>query len=172
MPDYLNYLEDPPETGSKEHAIKSTLRNYHRDLEKITDAVDHKKTIEAMVQRIELCHRQTAPIDKVYSKQFQRNQTALEKLGERDPRIQSLARTQDSLEREWDRQLAPHYKSLHKDLDKIIATAVKPYLKRDRAFLKAADQVSKQLRSRALADQFKARQQTSQRSSKDIDRER
>lgn len=75
---YYDYTVDPDERGSKEHAIKSLLRNYHQDLTKITDAGDHNKTIDAMVQRIELCNKQTGPIDKIYSKQLGKTKRRLE----------------------------------------------------------------------------------------------
>ena len=172
---YYDYTVDPDERGSKEHAIKSLLRNYRQDLTKITDAGDHNKTIDAMVQRIELCNVRTGPIDKIYSKQFRENETALGKLAEGDPKLQTLARKQDSLEREWDRDLAPHYKALHKDLDKIVADAVAPYVGRQRDLAKKVDAAGRSLRAQKLAADFKKSQQQSRhqhQAANDNERER
>ena len=170
---YYDYTVDPDERGSKEHAIKTLLRNYHQDLTKITDAGDHNKTIDAMVQRIELCNKETGPIDKIYSKQFRENETALGKLAESDPKLQTLARKQDSLEREWDSHLAPHYKALHKDLDKIVTDAVAPYVERQRDLAKKVDAVGRGLTAQKLAADFKkTREQSRQQRQATNDNER
>jgi hypothetical protein len=172
---YYDYQVDPDERGSKEHATKSLLRNYHHDLTKITDTHMLRAAIDAFVARVDACDKETEPIDKDYVPRFRGLQERFEALPPNDAQRPILKKEIDETEREWDRRRAPAYNALHQDLDKIVGDAVAPYTERQRELVKRADAAGKSLTARELADQLKERQKQhaqERQPSNDQDRER
>jgi hypothetical protein len=171
MPSGDQWFQHEPERGSREHAIQTTLRNHRSDLYKITDQKERSATIDAMVQRIDEYDKLTDPIVKELGPRMQVLESQRDKLPKNDQKRVPLQKEYLAVLHELDRRRAPFSKALHKDLDNIVKKAVLPYRKQDRAFLKNVTAVSKNLRSREIADAFKARQKQ-QKPAKDLDRER
>ena len=166
-----------PELGSTEHAMITTIRTYRQDLENITDEPVYDTTINAMVARMRDYDKQTEPITKEMGSRIRELEARWEPLPKNDPQRAKLEKQLVAVDREWDRRRAPLSKALHKDLDTIVSNAVKPYVERQRALVKSVNAVGKNLRSRALADAFKARQQShrqhqQKQPAKDNERER
>jgi hypothetical protein len=169
MPKY----QHEPEPGSREHATLTTLRTYGPDLDKITDAKDRADTIKAMVKRFGEYDRQHDAIGREFGPQIRELAALHLHVLKTDPQRSLVEKKLAAINREWDKRLAPHSTALHKDLDNIVKRAVAPYRDGALAFSKNVQTVGKNLRSRQLADAFKARQQQQQHQpGKDIDRER
>jgi len=167
MPKY----QDEPERGSREHATITTLRNHRDELGKITDPKVHGATIDAMVRRIDDYDKQHDAITDELGPRIRALEARYDPLPKNDPQRASLEKQLIAVNREWDRRLAPLSKALHSDLRNIAKNAAAPYRERERAFVKNVKDVDKNLRSRQLADAFKARQQQHQ-PGKDRDHER
>ena len=171
MPSGDEWFQFEPERGSREHAILTTLRNHRSELYRITDPKDQSATIDTMVKRIDEYDKLTDAIAKDLGPRIRALEAIHNPLPKNHPHRARLEKQLVAIDREWDRRQAPLSKALHKDLDNIVAKAVLPYRKQDRAFLKNVNAVGNSLRSRQLADAFKTRQKQ-QKPAKDLDRER